>query len=262
VDSSHLHRRPHKIRRTGRHATPSQVEKVAGTAVKAAPAVAIAGALVALPQSAHAEVKTPASATTATEQAQTEQALTTALVKQAARTYRVRSGDTLSEIAARFYHNPARWTWIYAANRSKVHNPNSIYVGEKLTIPYHAPTGTAAYTPRHAKKPQSTVLTSSAKKLSGNLSCSGLEALWKAAGGAPGSAFIAAEIAKAESGGRQYAHSPTNDFGYWQINGVHGPRMATYDPIGNAKAAIAISSNGHNWRAWTTYVTGAYHGRC
>jgi hypothetical protein len=219
--------------------------------------VAIAGALVALPQSAHAEAKTQASATTVTEQAHT-----TALVKQAARTYRVRSGDTLSEIAARFYHNPARWTWIYAANRSKIHNPNSIYVGEKLTIPYHAPTGTAAYTPRHAKKPQSTVLTSSAKKLSGNLSCSGLEALWKAAGGAPGSAFIAAEIAKAESGGRQYAHSPTNDFGYWQINGVHGPRMATYNPIGNAKAAIAISSNGHNWRAWTTYVTGAYRGRC
>jgi LysM repeat protein len=261
VDSSH-HRRPHKIRRTGRHATPSQVEKVAGTAAKAAPAVAIAGALVALPQSAHAEVKTPASAATVTEQAQTQQALTTALVKAApSRTYRVRSGDTLSGIAARFYHNPARWTWIYAANRSKVHNPNSIYVGEKLTIPYHAPAGTAAYTPRHAKKPQSTVLTSSAKKLSGTLGCSGLEALWKAAGGAPGSAFIAAEIAMAESGGRQYAHSPTNDFGYWQINGVHGA-MATYNPIGNAKAAIAISSNGHNWRAWTTYVTGAYRGRC
>jgi LysM repeat protein len=256
VDSSHLHRRQHKIRRTGRHATPSPVEKVAGTAVKAAPAVAIAGALVALPQSAHAEVKTQASATTVTEQAHT-----TALVKQATRTYRVRSGDTLSEIAARFYHNPARWTWIYAANRSKIHNPNNIFVGEKLTIPYHAPTGTAAYTPRHAKKPQSTVLTSSAKKLSGNLGCSGLEALWKAAGGAPGSAFIAAEIAMAESGGRQYAHSPTNDFGYWQINGVHGA-MATYNPIRNAKAAIAISSNGHNWRAWTTYVTGAYHGRC
>jgi LysM repeat protein len=177
VDSSNLHRRPHKIRRTGRHATPSQVEKVAGTAAKAAPAVAIAGALVALPQSAHAEAKTPASATTVTEQAHT-----TALVKKAAasRTYTVRSGDTLSAIAKRFYGNAAHWTWIYAANRSKIHNPNSIFVGEKLTIPSHAPTGTAAYTPRHAKKPQSTVLTSSAKKLSGNLSCSGLEALWKA----------------------------------------------------------------------------------
>jgi len=258
VDSSHLHRRPHKIRRTGRHATPSQVEKVAGTAAKAAPAVAIAGALVALPQSAHAEVKTPAKATAVTEQAHTA-----ALVKKAAasRTYTVRSGDTLSAIAKRFYGNPARWTWIYAANRSKIHNPNSFCVAEKLTIPSHAPTGTSAYTPRHAKKPQSTVLTSSAKKLSGNLGCSGLEALWVAAGGAKSHAFVAAEIAMAESGGRQYAHSPTNDFGYWQINGVHGA-MATYNPIGNAKAAIAISSNGRNWRPWTTYVTGAYRGRC
>ena len=259
MDSTHLHRRPRKIRRTGRHATPSQVEKVAEKAGKAAPAVAIAGALVALPQSAHAEVKTPATATAVTEQAQTTALVTKA--QPASRTYTVHSGDTLSGIAAKFYGNPARWTWIYAANRSKIHNPNSIFVGEKLTIPSHAPAGTAAYTPRHAKKPHSTVLTSSAKKLSGNLGCSGLEALWKAAGGAPGSAFIAAEIAMAESGGRQYAHSPTNDFGYWQINGVHGA-MATYNPIRNAKAAIAISSNGHNWRPWTTYVTGAYRGRC
>ena len=259
MDSTHLHRRPRKIRRTGRHATPSQVEKVAEKAGKAAPAVAIAGALVALPQSAHAEVKTPAKATAVTEQAHTA-----ALVRQAAqpsRTYTVRSGDTLSEIAAKFYGNPARWTWIYAANRAKIHNPNSIYVGEKLTIPNHAPTGTASYSAKHAKKPATTVLTSSASKLSGNLGCSGLEALWVAAGGARSHAFIAAEIAMAESGGRQFAHSPTNDFGYWQINGVHGA-MATYNPLGNAKAAIAISSNGNNWRPWTTYVTGAYHGRC
>jgi LysM repeat protein len=260
VDSTHLHRRPRKIRRTGRHATPSQVEKVAEKAGKAAPAVAIAGALVALPQSAHAEVKTPATATAVTEQAQT-----TALVRKAqpaSRTYTVRSGDTLSEIAAKLYGNPAHWTWIYAANRAKIHNPNSIYVGEKLTIPNHAPTGTTSYSAKHAKKPATTVLTSSAKKLSGNLGCSGLEALWVAAGGARSHAFIAAEIAMAESGGRQFAHSPTNDFGYWQINGGHGPAMATYNPIGNARAAIAISGNGSSWRAWTTYVTGAYHGRC
>ena len=258
MDSTHLHRRPRKIRRTGRHATPSLVEKVAEKAGKAAPAVAIAGALVALPQSAHAEVKTPAKATAVTEQAQTTALVTKA--QPASRTYTVRSGDTLSKIAAKFYGNPAHWTWIYAANRAKIHNPNSIFVGEKLTIPSHAPTGTAAYTPRHAKKP-ATVLTSSAKKLSGNLGCSGLEALWVAAGGARSHAFIAAEIAMAESGGRQYAHSPTNDFGYWQINGVHGA-MATYNPIGNARAAIAISGNGSHWGAWTTYVTGAYRGRC
>jgi LysM repeat protein len=257
VDSASLHRRPRKIRRTGRHTTPSQVEKVAEKAGKAAPAVAIAGALVALPQSAHASEKTPAKATAVAEQAQTTARLTRTAKSAASRTYTVRSGDTLSGIAAKFYGNPGRWTWIYAANRAKIRNPNSIYVGERLTIPSHQP----AYTPRHAKNGGST-LTTSSRKLSGNLSCSGLEALWKAAGGAPGSAFIAAEIAMAESGGRQYAHSPTNDYGYWQINGGHGPAMATYNPLGNAKAAIAISSNGRNWRPWTTYVTGAYRGRC
>ena len=223
--------------------------------------MAIAGALVALPQSAHAEVKTPAKATTATGQAHTA-ALVTKAAPSASRTYSVRSGDTLSGIARKFYGNSARWTWIYAANRSKISNPNSIYVGEKLTIPFHAPSGAVSYSPRHAKQPQNTVLTTSAKRLSGNLSCSGLEALWEAAGGRPSAAFMAAEIAMAESGGRQYAHSPTNDYGYWQINGGHGPARATYNPIGNAKAAIAISSNGRNWRPWTTYVTGAYRGRC
>jgi len=260
VDSSHLHRRPRKLRRTGRHVTPSQVEKVTEKAGRAAPAVAIAGALVALPQSAHAEVKTPAKATTVTEQAHTV-ALVRTTARPASRTYTVRPGDTLSGIAARFYHNSSRWTWIYAANRANIRDPNTIYIGQKLTIPSHAPSSAASYTGRHAK-PQSTVLTSAEKTLSGNLGCSGLEALWRAAGGRTSAAFMAAEIAMAESGGRQYAHSPTNDYGYWQINGGHGPAMATYNAIGNARAAIAISSNGTNWHPWTTYVTGAYRGRC
>ena len=226
---------------------------------KAAPAMAIAGVLVTAAPQAHAAVKAPVKAATATEQARTD-----ALVQRAAqptRTYTVRSGDTLSSIAERYYHNANRWQWIYQANRSKIHNPNSIYVGERLTIPYSAPSGTVSYTPRHAKTP-STVLTSSASKLSGTLGCSGLEALWEAAGGSHAEAFMAAEIAMAESGGRQYAYSPTNDYGYWQINGSHGPAQATFNPMGNAKAAIAISSNGRNWRPWTTYVTGAYRGRC
>jgi len=239
------------------------VEKVAEKAGKAAPAMAIAGVLVAAAPQAHAAERTPAKATTVTEQ----QARTDALVKRAqpaARTYTVRSGDTLSAIAERYYHNSGDWTWIYAANKSKIHNPNSIYVGESLTIPYSAPSGTSAYTPRHAKATQATatVLTSAASKLSGNLSCSGLEALWEAAGGSHTEAFMAAEIAMAESGGRQYALSPTNDYGYWQINGSHGAAEATFNPIGNAKAAIAISDNGRDWDPWTTYVTGAYEGRC
>jgi LysM repeat protein len=225
---------------------------VAGVATKAAPAVAIAGALVATAPQAHAAVGLPAMTVA-------EQAHTTAVVQHsqpASRTYTVRAGDSLSSIARHFYGNPADWTWIYHANESVVHNPNDIYVGEVLKIP----AGPTSYVPKHAKT--TTTLTSSATKLSGTLSCSGLEALWEAAGGSHAEAFMAAEIAMAESGGNQYALSPTDDYGYWQINASHGPAMATFNAIGNAKAAIAISDDGHDWAPWTTYVDGAYAGRC
>jgi hypothetical protein len=65
----------------------------------------------------------------------------------------------------------------------------------------------------------------------------------------------------AESDGNQYALSPTDDYGYWQINASHGA-LATYNPLGNAKAAVEISSNGEDWTPWTTYTSGAYYGRC
>jgi LysM repeat protein len=231
---------------------------VTEVATKAAPAVAIAGALVATAPQAQAAVSLSAKTTTVAEQVHTD-----AVVKHnqpATRTYRVRPGDTLSSIAKRFYGNAADWTWLWHVNSSVIHNPDAIYVGEVLKIPSHPPANAASYAPKHAKT--GTTLASSATHLSGTLGCSGLEALWEAAGGSHAKAFMAAEIAMAESGGRQYALSPTNDYGYWQINGSHGPAMATFDPIGNAKAAIAISRDGTDWYPWTTYTSGAYAGRC
>jgi LysM repeat protein len=237
---------------------------VAEVATKAAPAVAIAGALVATAPQASAAVSLSAKTTTVAEHVHTD-----ALVQHsqpATRTYTVRSGDTLSSIAQHFYGNSADWAWLYHVNSSVVHDPNSIYVGEVLKIPSDPPANAAHYAAKHAKSSTSTststTLTSSTTKLSGTLSCSGLEALWEAAGGSHSEAFMAAEIAEAESGGNQFALSPTNDYGYWQINGSHGPAMATFSPMGNAKAAIAISDDGHDWGAWTTYTSGAYAGRC
>ena len=99
----------------------------------------------------------------------------------------------------------------------------------------------------------------------GTLSCSGLEALWESAGGSPGTAFMAAEIARAESGGRQYATdndgNGTVDRGYWQVNSINGA-LSTYDPAGNARAAVELSGDGTNWSPWVTYQTGAYQGQC
>ncbi|MBV9206243.1 MAG: LysM peptidoglycan-binding domain-containing protein [Actinobacteria bacterium] len=259
------------------------MEKVAERAGKAAPAVAIAGALVAMPH-ANAAVKAPAKATAAAvkkpaKATAVEQVRTDAVVRQAqpaARTYIVQAGDTLSALAEHYFDNAGDWPSIYQANTSVISDPNLIYVGEQLDIPYGA-SAAASYTPRHAKATAQAVVmsssagtssagtssgaTSSAGSLSGTLSCSGLEALWESAGGSPSEAFMAAEIAMAESGGQQYALSPSDDFGYWQINGSHGS-LATYDPYGNARAAVTISSDGTDWSPWTTYVTGAYQGRC
>ena len=99
----------------------------------------------------------------------------------------------------------------------------------------------------------------------GSLSCSGLEALWESAGGSPGTAFLAAEIARAESGGRQDATDADGngsvDRGYWQVNSIHGA-LSTYDPAGNARAAVELSGDGTDWSPWVTYQTGAYQGQC
>ena len=162
MDSAHSHRRPTKIRRTGRHTQPSQVEKVAGVATKAAPAVAIAGALVATAPQAQAAVSLSAKAasllsaqtTTVAEQVHTDAAVRHN--QPATRTYTVRSGDTLSSIAQRFYGNSADWTWLYHVNSSVVHDPNTIYVGEVLKLPSDPPANAASYAPKHAKTPPTT----------------------------------------------------------------------------------------------------------
>lgn len=96
----------------------------------------------------------------------------------------------------------------------------------------------------------------------GQYSCLMLEQLWISQGGNPGEAFIAAEIAIAESGGRPWAVSPTDDIGLWQINAPSWGAMASTDPVVNVRAAIIVSHNGDDWYPWTTYTSGAYAGRC
>jgi len=286
------------IRRRGRHASPSQVEKVAQQAGKAAPAVAMAGALVAVPQAqqALAAPATPAVAAaaqghqapatragTASLDAFEAHAVTVASTSTARHTakstyYRVRSGDSLSRIAERFYHNPADWQYLYHENAKTISNPNLIYVGQRLFIPATVPAHykPASYSPRHAKSAPRVITTSKIKPIGGSAkggtkivqsapqgsySCSALESLWEQAGGSPAHALMAAEIARAESSGNPNAISPTDDFGLWQINASNGS-LATLNPYQNARSAIILSNDGSNWGPWTTYHTGAYYGQC
>lgn len=55
--------------------------------------------------------------------------------KSAKRTYTVKKGDCLWNIAKKFYGNGALYTKIYDANTNKIANPNLIYVGQVFVIP-------------------------------------------------------------------------------------------------------------------------------
>ena len=301
------HRRKRKIRRTGQHTTPSQVEKVAQTAGKAAPAVVVVGTLAAAaphiggvaaagpaataPHMIHAHLDdmalpastgaagTRAASTTASTEAASAEVASSHHSDAARRTYTVRTGDTLSGVTQRFYGKDANWRSLYAANESKISNPNLIYVGEELRLPRHLPApaampaqssaSTTSYTPRHASSggasgasSQAAVSTAATTtNLSGTLGCGGLEALWVKAGGSPAVEVTAASIAMAESGGNQFATGTVGERGYWQINPVNGS-LSTYNAYGNARAAVIMSGNGTNWSPWTTYTSGAYAGRC
>jgi LysM repeat protein len=309
------------------------VERVAQQAGKAAPAVAIAGALVAGPQAQHALAATaqqPVAAaaghhgqaadagqgsetSTATLDSFQTRTVTVAAAKPARHaaaakntTYRVRSGDSLSKIASRYYHNAAAWQFLYHENDKKISDPNLIYVDESIVVPASVPAHYTLtdYVPKHAKaapeaaRPAASATTVSSRSDSsrshsslsgssrshssrattiggsdgggsvivqaaprGSYSCSALEQEWEAAGGSAAHAFMAAEIAMAESGGNPNAISPTDDFGLWQINGSNGA-LATLNPFQNAKSAIILSDDGTNWGPWTTYHSGAYSGRC
>jgi lysozyme-like protein/LysM domain-containing protein len=270
-------RRSMKIRRRGRHAAPTQVEKMAGKATVAAPAVAIAGGvIIGAPTAAGAVAKTAPVKAAAVAKAAPVAHATLDAATSAARSYEVKSGDTLARIARHYYGSDSDWHYLYQQNTSVISDPNLIYPGQVFAVASGAAkTASVQYAPRHAKTNESAGTSSHGASVSshvdasrhsgsvsGTLGCSGLERLWEEAGGSPSEAVMAASIAMAESGGNQYAVSPTNDYGYWQINATAHGSMATFNAIGNAQAAISISSNGSNWNPWTTYRTGAYSGKC
>jgi NitT/TauT family transport system substrate-binding protein len=53
-----------------------------------------------------------------------------------AREYTVESGDTLSRLARRYYGDHFQWDKIYQANKPRMKNPDFIYVGQKIIIPW------------------------------------------------------------------------------------------------------------------------------
>ena len=139
------HSKSRKFRRIGRHTAPSPTAKVARRARQAAPAVAVVGALAAAPQTAFASTAAPAAPAGHTGLAAQRHVTRTHWTRprppsrQSARSYTVRTGDTLSGIAQQFYGHASDWQWLYHINRAKISDPNLIYTGQVFSVPADPP---------------------------------------------------------------------------------------------------------------------------
>jgi LysM repeat protein len=120
------HARPRFSRRLPVAAAPALFGVAAAFALANAPAASAAQA------PAHATAKTATAAVT-----RLDTVIRPAAKKTAAHPakYTVKSGDSLSAIAKRVYHNPAYWPVLYWANHSQIKYANVIEVGQKLTVP-------------------------------------------------------------------------------------------------------------------------------
>jgi resuscitation-promoting factor RpfC len=148
----------------GRHAKPSSLPS-ASTLAAAAPAVLVVAA--AAPGAGHQAAPAASAHETAAPVASaglspsgTARALRMPVADASAHpswviaTVQVRSGDSLSTLASRYYHHAGWWPRIWWANRHQVANPNEIRPGEAFTIPVpHAPRPSTIVGALHAIPP-------------------------------------------------------------------------------------------------------------
>lgn len=170
-------------------------------------------------------------------------------------TYTVQPGDTLSGISLRFCGT--YWDYPELARASGISTPSLIYAGERVVLACHgaASASSSGQSGQPAIQTSGSVAAAGQANIPGTIpdvySFFGLEQLWRSAGGSSAEQAVAACIAEHESGGRVYATGAQGERGLWQIAPSHGS-LSTYDPYGNAKAAVIISNGGADWSQWTT----------
>ena len=132
-------------------------------------------------------------------------------------TYTVRSGDTLSSIALRVYHDPGAWPVLYWANRNQVRWANSIQVGEVLTVPArpgHLPAAPRQLGPTHAPVAQPTVIEQNAEQPASSVTPAPAQTATSYTGD---SSFQECVIAR-ESGGNSQVMNSSGHYGLYQFS--------------------------------------------
>ena len=141
--------------------------------------------------------------------------------------YTVRSGDTLSAIAGREYHNQSAWPVLYWANHSTIKWANIIQPGQVLRVPAEpakipgapsqlgpapAPAPAAAPAAAVAQTPASSAGTAVSSPVAQSASSAAMYS-----GGTPGGSFGACVVAR-ESGGNSQVMNSSGHYGLYQFS--------------------------------------------
>jgi nucleoid-associated protein YgaU len=225
---------------------------------------------------AHAAVRSAATAAARTPGAKAAARLLSATQPTAKHTtarhvsYTVKSGDTLSAIAGRFYGDANYWPVLYWANHSQIRYANEISVGQALTVPAkpaHIPGAPSVLGPAPAPSPVS-VSAASQTSAQAPAPAQAAQAPQAAPVAAPvqstavstagGGSFQACVIQR-ESGGNSQVMNSSGHYGLYQFSAStwaeYGGNPADF---GNASVAEqnqvfnnAIAAGGQsNWSAY------------
>ena len=243
----------------GRHSKSSRIR--IALPIVAAPALASVAAAFCLAPQALADPSTTGSSTAHAVTADVRSPLgpsaqllaaveQTAQQKQASSqpsSYTVRSGDTLSAIAGREYHNQGAWPVLYWANHSTIKWANIIQPGQVLKVP-----GRARQDPRRAHParpgagavaavaPAAAVAQAPAYSAGTQSASPAAQTVSSAAtysGGTPGGSFGACVVAR-ESGGNSQVMNSSGHYGLYQFS------ASTWAAYGGSSADFGHASVG------------------
>jgi phage tail protein X len=181
-----------------------------------------------------------------------------------------RSGDSLSAIAGRFYHQTSAWPVLYYANRGQVRSADVLMAGQVLTIPAepaHIPAAPAA-----SNTVASGTAASGRAASAGSASSTSAAAqttVTAASSGYPGGSFGECVVSR-ESGGNSQVMNGSGHYGLYQFSAstwaAYGGDPADFGHASTAEQnqvfATALARGGQsNWSAYDGCLSLAPPGR-